>query len=417
MEYDSRVNRIACITSPKRDAHHMSVSWSHQLMRQNIRRSFTALASALLIVSGYALAAPEPNPPSNVCADGKCSASLSSASGTIKWHPGHYMSIRSRHRNPTKELPYIDAIQNEPSIQGVVVQWLWSDLETAKGSYDFSSIDVYLNKLSSLSTPKRLIIRIEERGFSSQTVSSVPAYLKNDSGYNGGEVPMANGVVARIWEAPVMDRLIALYAALAAKYDGNPLIEGISTGETAIGFSSSYPAPSTYSNAALLTQFERHVVAARSQWKHSQVFVSTNYLGSDSQMEDLIKTSVSSKATVGGPDVFTRAWVESRQRALQSDEVVRGEAGSGTDYRGNVAIKAEVQDTELGGYIATFTPTELYDVAFNINHANYIFWDRNDYAGGPVQQWATGILPLIRSVNGKTYTACPASFANGCNSK
>jgi hypothetical protein len=373
-----------------------------------------SLAALLGIASSCAIAAAEPSPPTNVCANGACAADVS-ASGSIQWHPGHYMSIRSRHRNPDKELPFIDAIGNEPSIQGVVVQWLWRDLEITKGNYDFSSIDTYLKKISSLPTRKRLIIRIEERGFSSQTVTSVPNYLKSDTGYNGGEVPMANGVVARIWEGPVMDRLIALYAALAAKYDGNPSVEGISMSETSIGFSTAYPAPATFSNGALLTQFKRHVIASRSQWRHSQVFVSTNYLGSDAQMEDLIKTSVTSKATVGGPDVFTRAWVESGKRALQSDVIVRGEAGSDTDYRGNVAIKAEVQDTELGGYIATFTPAELYDVAFNINHANYIFWDRNDYAGGPAQQWSTGILPFIQSVNGKTYTQCPASFGNSCN--
>jgi len=40
---------------------------------------------------------------------------------------------------------------------------------------------------------------------------------------------MANGVVARIWDAPVMDRYIALIQALAQRYDSNPYVEGIST--------------------------------------------------------------------------------------------------------------------------------------------------------------------------------------------
>jgi hypothetical protein len=302
-------------------------------------------------------------------------------------------------------------------IEGVLVAWLWRAVEKSKGVYDFSSIDAYLAKLKSLPKPKRLIIRIEERGFSSPTVTSVPDYLKTDPIYNGGEVPMGNGVVARIWEPAVMDRLIALDAALAARYDADPYVEGISTSETAIGFNSTYPAPVSYTPTALLTQFKRHVTAARAKWKRSQVFLSTNYLGTDAQMEDLIKHAMNNHTNVGGPDVFSREWVLSRKRALQSDEIVRGERGSGTNYRGLMAIKSEIQATELGGYIATFTPAQLYDVAYNIMHANYILWDRNDYTGGYEQQWDTGILPYIRKVGGKVYTQCPTSFQGRCDTK
>ncbi len=323
------------------------------------------------------------------------------------------MSLRSRHRDPATELPWIDAIAGEPTVRGVLVQWVWNDLETSKGVYDFSSIDTYLAKIKSLSTPKRLIIRIEERGFGAGN-SVVPAYLKTDPIYNGGDAAMSNGVVARVWEAPVMDRLIALYKALADRYDSDPNVEGISGSETSIGFSDP---PATFSNGAYLEQLKRHILAARANWKHSLVFIDSNYLGNDAQMEDLIKSAMASREAIGGPDTLSREWVLDGTRAIQSDEVMRGERGSGTDYRGMIAIKSEVQDSELGAVIATFTPTQMYDTAYNINHANYIFWDRNTYAGGPEQQWATGILPLIRSVNGKTYTACPTSFANSCDTR
>jgi hypothetical protein len=61
-----------------------------------------------------------------------------------------------------------------------------------------------------------------------------------------------------------------------------------------------------------------------------------------------------------------------------------------------------------------FLPAELYAQAYNINHANYMLWDRSDYYGTAAQQWATGILPFLRSVSGKTYSACPKSYASGC---
>lgn len=354
-----------------------------------------------------------PNPPSKVCIGTSCTTTNSPSSG-IKWHPGHYMMMRSRTRNPSKELGWIDAIGNESAVQGSLVVWVWSDLEKGKGQYDFSQIDQYLKRLKSQPQPKRLIVRIEERQFNTTTGTSTPAYIRNDPEYNGGEVKMANGTIARVWEPAVMDRLIALHKALGDRYDSDPYFEGVSTEETSIGFSSQVPPPGSFSNAALLTQFERLGTGLRAAFPHSQVFMTTNYLGNDSQMEELIKLSVSNRLAIGGPDTWGRTFITDKVRVLQSDAIVQGIRGSTTDYRGLAAIKSEIEDTELGGYIGKFAPADLYDVAYNTLHANYILWERNDYSGGSLQRWDTGILPLIRSVGGKTFTACPSSFNNTC---
>jgi len=276
------------------------------------------------------------------------------AQGAIKWHPGHYMSVRNSHKYDDADQGYITQIANEPTIRGILRDWNWRDIETSKGVYDFSGIDTYLHTVKSLPSHKQMIIRIENRVFG-QGGTTVPDYLKTDPVFQGGEVPMGNGVVARIWDAPVMDRLIALYQALAARYDSDPTVEGIGTSETAIGFSKEHPAPSTYSNGALVMQLERFLLAARAAWGHSNVFVETNYLGSDAQMEDFIRHCMTSRIVVGGPDTWNRTYLAAGTRALQSDAIVTGARGSGTDYRGVVAIKSEVEATELGGYIATFT--------------------------------------------------------------
>jgi hypothetical protein len=376
-----------------------------------------ALACVALALLATVAAAAVPKAPSQVCVGSNCVSTTDSPATGIKWHPGHYMMLRSRHRSPTKELPWIDAVGKETVIQGVLVIWVWSDLETAKGQYDFSQIDLYLNRMKSQPQPKRLIIRIEERAFNTTTGTSTPSYIRTDPTYNGGEVAMANGTVARTWEAPVMDRMIALYQALGKKYDSDPYVEGISTEETAIGFSSTHPAPSSFSNAAVLTQFQRLGGASRAAWPHSNVFMTTNYLGTDTQMEQLIKYSVANRLAIGGPDTWGRSFVDANTRVLQSDAIVRGLKGSTTDYRGLAALKSEVEDTELGGYIAAFTPADLYDVAYNTLRSNYMLWDRNDYAGGTAQKWDTGILPFIRSVGGKMVTDCPSSFNGTCVTK
>jgi hypothetical protein len=368
---------------------------------------------ALPLLTTVALAV-VPKAPSKVCIGNSCATTTETPTTGIKWHPGHYMMLRSRNRNPTTELPWIDAIGKDSTIQGALVIWVWGALETSKGQYDFSQIDTYLNRLKSQPLPKRLIIRIEERAFNTTTKTSTPSYIRTDPVYNGGEVLMANGTIARVWEGPVMDRLIALHQALGKKYDSDPYVEGISTEETAVGFSSTHPAPSGFSNAALLTQFQRLGGGARAAFPRSQVFMTTNYLGTDTQMESLITYSVANKLAIGGPDTWGRAFVDAGTRVLQSDAIVVGDRGSTTDYRGVAAIKSEIEDVELGGYVGTFTPADLYDVAYNTMRANYILWERNTYAGGAAQKWDTGILPFIHSVSGKTVTACPTSFAGAC---
>ena len=69
----------------------------------------------------------------------------------------------------------------------------------------------------------------------------IPDYLLSDPAYNGGIYvkPNNKGVIARIWEKPVMDRLIALHKALAARFDKEPYVEGIVLAETSPGFSES----------------------------------------------------------------------------------------------------------------------------------------------------------------------------------
>jgi hypothetical protein len=392
-----------------------NIAMHHSNTRKRFPTNSVACA-ALALLSTVALGA-VPKAPAKICVDARCVTTTDSPSTGIKWHPGHYMMLRSRYRNPAAELPWIDAIGNESNIQGVLVIWLWSALETGKGQYDFSSIDQYLNRMKSLPQPKRLIIRIEERAFNTTTNTSTPSYLRTDPAYNGGEALMANGTIARTWEAPVMDRMIALYQALGKKYDADPYVEGISTEETAVGFSSAHPAPATFSNAALLTQFERLGGATRAAWPHSNVFMTTNYLGTDTQMEELIKYSVANRLAIGGPDTWGRSFVDTGTRTLQSDAIVKGIRGSATDYRGLAAIKAEVEDTEIGGYIGAFTPADLFDVAYNTLRANYMLWDRNNYAGGPAQKWDTGILPFIRSIGGKTVSDCPSSFGGACVTK
>jgi hypothetical protein len=371
------------------------------------------LAATLAVATTATSATIKPNPPSQVCIGTACATSPANPSGEgIKWHPGHYMSIRG-HRKPDIDLPNIDALANEPLIVGILVEWRWADLEKSKGVYDFSQIDTYLKRLKALPTKKRMIIRIEERGFGTPTATShapIPSYLQTDPAYGGGEVNFASGTVARIWLQPVMDRYIALFQALGAKYDADPYVEGIGTEETTIGFyPNKSPAPSDFSFDALTTQLKRLVAASRDAWPHSNVFVQTNYLGNPGQMEDLIKSLAANQGFAGGPDTNPASWVKEKGLS-QGERVMNGTAGTGTDYRSVIGVKNEFQVPDFRAGYPDATPAGVWATAWNDDHAHYMVWDRYSWSTDPRQNWSTGILPFIRSIKGQTYTACPSSF-------
>lgn len=377
-----------------------------------------AAAAVAVVTSAASAATKRPNPPPQVCIGTACvTAPENSTSDGIKWHPGHYMSIRG-HRKPTIDLPNIDALAGEQYITGILVEFRWMDLETSKGVYDFSQIDQYLARLKALPGPqKRMILRIEDRGFGTPTPNSqapIPSYLR-DPAYDGGEANFASGCVARIWLPQVMDRYIALFQALGAKYDSDPQVEGIGTEETALGFyPNKSPAPSDFSSDALLTQFKRLIAATRQSWPHSNVFIQTNFLGNDSQMEDLIKTLAANQGTAGGPDTNPASFV-AKNGLSQGEKVMQGALGSGTDYRPIIGVKNELQYPDFRAGYSDSTPAGIWATAYNNDHANFMVWERYTWGTDPAQNWAVSILPFIRSIKGQIYSACPTSFQNNCN--
>lgn len=380
--------------------------------------SSTRVSGLLSLAAALAFSVPQqsvaavPNPPAKICVGSSCANAPQPGSG-IKWHPGHYMSMRG-HRAPDAEMGYINAISNETSLAGILVEFRWESLEPTKGVYDFSLIDRYIAQLKTLKTPKKLVIRLEERAFGTihpGAHAPVPPYLYTDPTYMGGDTPMGYGLVAKIWDAPVMDRLIALYQALGAKYDSEPYVEGISGSETAVSFNSAHPAPGDFSNDKLLAQWQRLAIAARAAWPHSMVNVETNFLGSDDQMESLIKTLVQYQGTAGGPDLGIDG-----HGASQAEHVLNGTRGSSTDYRLSLPIKGECQATDFKTGVPDSTPQAIFATAYNTNHASYMWWDRTSGRQDRRQNWSTGILPFIQSIKGMTWTDCPGNLAQAkCN--
>jgi hypothetical protein len=324
--------------------------------------------------------------------------SAAAASAAVKWHPGHYLMLDAYSSQAT-HFSQINEIANVSSIKGVELRVWWYQLETSKGKYNFSKVDTYLKKVKSLPAPKRLVVRIMDRKFGVNSRSGiVPTYLMSERIYRGGVTASKNGYVARLWEAPVMDRLIAVYQAMGRRYDNEPYFEGIRTGETTLGFGKS--APAGYSHAALENQYERLARSARAAMPRTSLFFSTNYLGNNAVMGELIQSFVGPGVAVGGPNVMP-------YNMTQGQRVWTGQFGA--DFRGLLPIVNSVEPGELGGNLGNYTPKQISNFAYGTLHVSHLFWSRNTWSGNSGQRWSTGILPFLRT-NPPTRTNCPTVY-------
>jgi hypothetical protein len=331
-------------------------------------------------------------------------AAAPSTEAQVKWHPGHYVKLNAG-GTQAEHFRHIDEVGREPVLKGVELYVWWYEIERSKGVYDFSRIDAILGKLKSLPVRKQLVVRVMDRRFGTTSKTAiVPNYLLNEPIYKGGvafqDVNMA-GYVARLWEAPVMDRLIALYRALGMRYDPNPYVEGFATEETTLSISvNKSTTPAGYSAASLLKQYLRFAAAARQTMPHSNIFMGTNFIGGEANMGTLIQALHDSDLAAGGPSTIPN-------RLLESQKVWTGVTGA--DYRGAIAIGPGVETAVFGGKHGNYSPKQVADWAYQNLGVTHLFWVRNTWTGSDAQRWSTGILPTLRT-NPPTRTACPRVY-------
>jgi hypothetical protein len=325
-------------------------------------------------------------------------ASGANAQG-VKWHPGHYAMLLTN-ESASQHLARINELGDEPSIAGFMIRINWATLETSKGVYNFSEIDSYLKRIKAQPTKKRLVLVVMERRFGGTSASGiVPNYLTTESTYHGGLIKTKIGYAARLWEKPVMDRLIELYQAIGARYDNDMYFEGVSSEESTLSLTST---PTGYSSAALAAQWTRLAVYTRKAMPQSNVFIMTNWIGSTAAMETLTQSLVAPRAAVSSSNLIPSSMNLGQQ-------VWTGVYGA--DYRGRLAIGNAVETSELGGKNGNYSPKQLNDFAYNTLRTNYVFWIYNTWEGASYQRWSTGILPFLRT-KPPIRTTCPSNYGH-----
>jgi hypothetical protein len=337
-------------------------------------------AALALLVAVPAVAGPKAP---KLCAEGK--ANCTSALATIgtaspkKFNPGHYM-LPYAGESQASLLKRADEVCTEPALKGMQLRIYWAALESAKGKYTFGNVEQIHQRLATCK--KQLVLQVVAASFGGKPDGIVPRDLENRL------AETTKGYIARFWEPGVMDRFIALYSALAERFDREPHFEGVILAETAAG-----NAGDGYTAAAFIAQITRGTKAIRAVWPKSNVIVFNNFIqgATTQQSVDFMKTLHATGVALGGPDVLPPP-----NGGTVGEKIYRGEIG-GTDYRGKMTAAFSVQMPELGGNKGTYTPRQLYDHCARTNKCRYMFWMRNTSTGGAAQQWDTGILPFIRA--------------------
>jgi hypothetical protein len=202
-------------------------------------------------------------------------------------------------------------IIDRPDIKGVQILYVWSNLETSKGVYDFSMIEHDLG--IARAHHKQFWLQIEDRFFR-PAARHLPSYMLTDPEYGGGLARQYDdrdgtlvpaGWVARQWDPAVRTRYQALIAALARQFDGRIL--GFNVEETAADVGAD-PLPAGYSCDAYFEGTEENILFARTAFKRSHVVQYVNFWpcgwnNARSYMSRFFEFAAAHRIGVGGPDI------------------------------------------------------------------------------------------------------------------
>jgi hypothetical protein len=248
---------------------------------------------------------------------------------------------------------------------------------------------------------KKLFVQLQDVSFE-ETIVNVPEYILSDAAFGGGvarqysfeddaeTVPIAEGWVARRWDAAVRARFIKLIEVLGEELDGR--IEGVNFPETDVGFGESgdlHPASFTY--GSYFEGVKIVMTAARKAFQQSHVIVYANFMPGEKLPDEdrgylrgVYQLADSIGVGVGGPDLLPhRRWQRIHSHALIAARSP------------NTVAELAVQWGNLDDINPTtgerVTVAELHSYARDPLRLDYIFW------GTQQPYYSDEILPFLRA--------------------
>jgi hypothetical protein len=198
-----------------------------------------------------------------------------------------------------------------------------------------------------------------------------------------------------------MDRFIALWNAIAAKFDDNPALEVVFSSESTPSLQGEQP--SGYSPAEYGRQLQRLYTAQGKAFAFTNVVANVNFLSG--QVSDLMETVYQSGGGRAMPDVF-----DSDGSYVFRAECADRECGN-RDYRRLVPHVGIVSHGTLVGEhgAATDSPKEVlsYGASNKLTHYAWVSAEEGE------DSWSN-IISAIENDNGSVYAVCPRAYTQGC---
>ncbi|MGA2399060.1 MAG: hypothetical protein ABSG30_13480 [Steroidobacteraceae bacterium] len=410
--------------------------------------------AVLATISAQSQAA-QPNPPPQVCVNGKCvvtgdppPVTSSGPQGPIKWNPGHYMASYSK-IYPGSTISTVqrelDDLNNQDAVLGFRMYITWGAMEPTQGKYDFSVIDAIRTRLeTAYNKPKRLVVYLilyNPSALGTNDGGIVPLYIQQGQNYSASPVAGSYGwwgansngnstgmYAPALYTQPVMDRLIALVQALGQHLDGDPYVEAVEFNEDAtVAQCASNNGTNTdpsYSDAAWLTQLQRLLTATTAAFPHTNVIMDNSWFNRPASAVALQQWMLANRIAPGTSDSWGQSALSNYGLSVLSDGMqtyLGVDANAPTvDLRPKTRAMIAVEGPDIfGSYFGTkggpWTPLDILNAANQTYFASHVFWTHlfgtEYFRGSPVPlaaKWPN--LAATLSANPLTHTAYPANY-------
>lgn len=324
--------------------------------------------------------------------------SASAAGPNGKYNPGHYVAIDDTR---LEAFPHLD----EPAIRGFIIRYLWSALEPKENEYDFAAIRRDLDVAAKHG--KQLVVFINDKTFGPNLPNPLPEYMRKH-----GVTNLTGGVSAIKWDPRLVEREIALAAALGAEFDGHANFEGIAWQESAPSVSRDELTARGYTPETFRDALIQLLQGSSAAVPRSWVFWYQNFLpGSNDYLREIAQAVLRQRIVLSGPDILPYRTDLLVNYKLYDEFAGRLKLASSAQHDSYRHHKDDRKNSEKrpyqrgekpihpDGYV---TMQQIFEFGRDRMHLNYVFWtwvrgiSVRQYPGDPKPYTFADALAVIR---------------------
>lgn len=315
----------------------------------------------------------------------------------IKWNPGMYqMQLQdARTALSTYQSRAVEAA-TVTGLKGILWHIHWGEIETSRGVYDWTRLDGLRD--ACVSNGLRFAFIYDNNWFGSTNKYVIaPQYLETEPNAKGGIFSRDGGFRIRLDASGLVDRLLAFFNALGARYDSHAKFEGIMLVPDVSVLSGTIP-PDYLGADIHHDQVNRLIENAQVAFPTSNVWIGLSglqplarYYSTVNGRPGLVPHCVANRVGIGGSDIAGAgmttplstppAGVSNAMRATlgyiyNGSQWVTG----GTNFQAGVSMAPDIEGHELGGKENGFSCQAIYAHGHDTLQVSHYWWQRKDFA-------------------------------------